>query len=301
MSFGQHPDKPVPPSASESWASLNQGFDDLIALEDPKLASYSLHGTLYSAVYNYLCSPRRRSESREAAPKASGEDVYGTITKKLDARLEGILQGAADLRGEALLEYYSTQWAHYALLAKSLEHVCSYLTRHWLRAVAKQDDIYTVHAHALERWKSVFVDGLQRVDQKLTKALLNLVESHRSGISINSEILKSVLASLAMLGRSGKHGETETLEVYEDVFEKSFLTDAEKCFRQSSERVAQEPSEEHQNTAGHWLANADQLAAAFPSDKTREGLLQILKDIGAIEGSQKAEEVKGLEGDREGE
>ncbi|KIJ64476.1 hypothetical protein HYDPIDRAFT_167793 [Hydnomerulius pinastri MD-312] len=305
MSSRKHRIKLLRASASEFWVALNNGIEELIASEDPKLKSYSAYGTLYTAVYNYITTRRLGGSDVPGAveldPNARGAnlasaEIYCTIINKLNIHLEGLLQGAAELQGEALLGYYSIQWARYTTLAKSLGNVNSFLTRHWIKGtMAKRDNIYTVPILALTRWKSVFVDGLQRADKKLTNALLGLVASHHAGGSINLEHLKSILASLATLGRSGKHGETETLDVYEEVFETPFLLDAEEYYQKSA-TLAQEQSEEYQSTMKQLLASVDQLAVVFPCDKTQEGLLQILRDT-AQKTTQEVEEAERLGGE----
>ncbi|KIJ64475.1 hypothetical protein HYDPIDRAFT_28416 [Hydnomerulius pinastri MD-312] len=249
-----------------SWAIIIRCLDELIALENHKLASYSLYVFMYTAVLNHLTGSSRSGLDAGrpvvpgmaelkldalVSPGRAGGEVYCTILNKLNVHLEGILQRAMELRREALLEYYSSQWARYASLAKLLGNICVHISTHWVKStMGGRDDIYSVPVLAITRWKSVFVDGLQRADQKLTNALLSLIASQRSGESINSELLKSILASLATLGRSGGHGETETLDVYEEVFETPFLDDAREYYRQCAKFIAQGPSEACQKAVG---------------------------------------------------
>lgn len=110
------------------------------------------------------------------------------------------------------------------------------------RLVPKRHDIYTVKvvreffsrllsphgAHAAHRiqGKTILVDGLHDPVQRLSKALLDLVSSHRARKTVDLLLLllKSVLAFLVALGRSGEHGETTTPDIYQDIFENVFHT-----------------------------------------------------------------------------
>ncbi|KIJ64478.1 hypothetical protein HYDPIDRAFT_28419 [Hydnomerulius pinastri MD-312] len=275
--------------------AVSKGFDVLLALPKPEPVPNLPRSPLYSAIYNSFDGPRR-SVNDEVA-----NEIYGTLSGKLDAHLQRILNGATQLEGVALLEYYSAQWTCYSSLAEALTQVCSYLTRPWLRVTSQyRTDVYPVDILALTRWKALFVDGLQEPDQKLTKALLSLIASHTENPTASSNLLKPVLSSLVSLGYSRettdpifvdsshwryrprlREIETVNLDIYKDVFERPFLIESGMRFRERAKVLISGPlgGYARDKIMDGWVGGIDRLAGVFPSEETRYELLKIPRRV----------------------
>lgn len=128
-------------------------------------------------------------------------------------------------------------------------------------------------------WKTVLVDGLQVPDQRLSKALLDLVSSYRAGKTANLDLLKSVLASLATLARSGAHGETTTPDVYQDIFESSFLHESTEYYRREAVGLALGGVQGYIPVAGRWLDAEGGFANMLPTKESYAKLETVLRDI----------------------
>ena len=191
------------------------------------------------------------------------------------------------------------------MMARMLDHDCAYLTRHWVKLVlAKRHDIYTVAAvrnhfsrpfplmkHtstqlAATQWKAIMVDGLQDPDQRLTKALMALASSHRAGTAVNLDLLKSVLASLTVLGRSGEHGETTTPDVYQDVFENVFFHESVEYYQREAGGLALAGLQGYVPEAGRWVDVEEGFANVLPTKESYAKLQTVLRDILIIGHSQ---------------
>ncbi|KAH0831922.1 Cullin repeat-like-containing domain protein [Lanmaoa asiatica] len=309
-----------------TWETIERSLDDLIAHTDPKLLSSSFHATLYTAVFNYMSATRLHAEYHVDVPglaelrlahlRAANKNlepaghIYCTLSNKLKSHFTNILNAASELHTERLLEYYSSRWRNYLVMARMLDHDCAYLTRHWVKlSLAKRPDVYTVEAVrgpfsrllplieltqlATIQWKTILVDGLQDPDKRLTKALLDLVSSHRAGKAVNLDLLKSVFASLATLGRSGEHGEIHTQDVYQEVFENVFVHESTEYYRREAAGLALGGVRGYVSGVGRWLGAEEEFADALPTKESYAKLQTVLRDTLVIGHSQLIEAYMG--------
>ncbi|KAF9220974.1 Cullin repeat-containing protein [Gyrodon lividus] len=278
-------------SANKLYTAIHSILDNILALQDSKNLSYAQYSSAYTVVYNLITTPfppalakvPGLTELEVPTEALRGGALYCILLHKLDVRLGYMIQGTIHLEGDALLAWYASHWEWYTSIARLLARVYDFHTQHWvLGAMKHRNDIYTAYILAMTRWKVVLVDGFQKTEHKLTKALLCVVASQREGEPANKNHVISVLSSLTSLGRSGKNGKAETLEVYEDVFERPYLNHTTTFHVQSAQlliSISQGSMVEYVQTAEQWFLVEEKIASMFPSEETRNRLMKTLKGV----------------------
>lgn len=95
---------------------------------------------------------------------------------------------------EALLSFYIREWNRYTTAAKYINHLFSYLNRHWVKREMDEGkkNIYDVYTLYLVRWKDVLFDTVQG---NVMAAVLRMVEKQRNGETIEQAKIKSIVDS----------------------------------------------------------------------------------------------------------
>ncbi|CAF4186424.1 unnamed protein product [Rotaria sordida] len=143
-----------------------------------------------------------------------------------------------DLQGESVLQFYTTNWEHYRFSSKVTNHFCSFLNRHWVRQQynSGRRDVYEIFTMAMKIWHSVF---LQPLNERITKACLQLIKSERENNLFDTQWIKKVIESYVELGfiesssvPNNSHQRTsEALTIYKHYFEDPFLQETERFYR----------------------------------------------------------------------
>ncbi|CAF1361014.1 unnamed protein product, partial [Rotaria sordida] len=143
-----------------------------------------------------------------------------------------------DLQGESLLQFYTTNWEHYRFSSKVTNHFCSFLNRHWVRQQydSGRRDVYEIFTMAMKIWHLVF---LQPLNERITKACLQLIKSERENNLFDTQWIKKVIESYVELGfiesssvPNNSHQRTsEALTIYKHYFEDPFLQETERFYR----------------------------------------------------------------------
>ena len=158
--------------------------------------------------------------------------------------------------------FYIREWTRYTTAAKYVNHLFSYLNRHWVKREIDEGkkhvyDVYTLH---LVKWKD---DFFEKVHGKVMDAVLNLIEKQRNGETIEQSQIKSIVDSFVSLGLDENDSKKSTLEVYRQYFQIPFI-DATRIYYESESRqfVAE-------NSVVEYMKKAE---ARLSEEKARVGL-----------------------------
>ena len=131
-----------------------------------------------------------------------GEDLYNHLKTYLTSHLRDVYQSAKIHTDETLLAVYIREWNRYTTAAKYINHLFSYLNRHWVKREMEEGkknvyDVYTLH---LVRWKA---DLFMHVQEPVMAAVLRLVERQRNGETVEQTQIKKIVNSFG--GYSHEH------------------------------------------------------------------------------------------------
>jgi cullin 1 len=142
---------------------------------------------------------------------------------------------------ESLLIYYTKQWDRYTMASTLVHHIFRYLNRHWVKREIDEGrkHIYDVYTLSLVSWKTHLFMELQT---KVMKGVLNLVERHRNGETIDTGLIKTVVNSFVALGLDENDSTKTTLDVYEKFFQEPYLAATEAYYQAESEKFISENS-----------------------------------------------------------
>ena len=134
-----------------------------------------------------------------------GEELYNHLKTYLTGHLRDVYQSANVHTDETLLAVYIREWNRYTTAAKYINHLFSYLNRHWVKREMDEGkknvyDVYTLH---LVRWKT---DLFMHVQEPVMAAVLRLVEKQRNGETVEQTQIKKIVNSFG--GHSHEHPAT---------------------------------------------------------------------------------------------
>lgn len=163
---------------------------------------------------------------------------------------------------EALLAFYIREWTRYTTAAKYVNHLFSYLNRHWVKREIDEGkkNVYDVYTQHLVQWKEVFFG---KVHEKLMDAVLNLIEKQRNGETIEQSQIKSIVDSFVSLGLDENDSKKSTLEVYRQYFQRPFIAATKVYYENESRRFVAE------NSVVEYMKKAE---SRLEEEKARVGL-----------------------------
>ncbi|KAJ5915726.1 cullin-1 [Penicillium verhagenii] len=191
-----------------------------------------------------------------------GEELYKLLGEYLSRHLSDVLEKSLSHADEALLAFYIREWTRYTTAAKYVNHLFSYLNRHWVKREIDEGkknvyDVYTLH---LVKWKDDFFENLHA---KVMDAVLNLIEKQRNGETIEQSQIKSIVDSFVSLGLDENDSKKSTLEVYRHYFQRPFIDATKKYYENESRQFVAE------NSVVEYMKKAE---ARLEEEKARVGL-----------------------------
>lgn len=198
---------------------------------------------LYTSVHNFCISQKRMSDHQQGGISSGGnrgahlvgEELYNSLIGYLQEHLRGVCEQSSTHADEALLSFYIREWKRYTTAAKYINHLFSYLNRHWVKREMDEGkkniyDVYTLH---LVQWR---LDLFNTVHENVMAAVLRLVEKQRNGETIEQTQIKSIVDSFVSLGLDDSDSKKSTLEVYKLYFEQPFLEATRKYYQAESKQ-----------------------------------------------------------------
>lgn len=191
-----------------------------------------------------------------------GEELYKLLGEYLSRHLSVVYKDSQSHTEEALLGFYIREWTRYTTAAKYINHLFSYLNRHWVKREIDEGkknvyDVYTLH---LVKWKD---DFFEKVHAKVMDAVLNLVEKQRNGETIEQSQIKSIVDSFVSLGLDENDSKKSTLEVYRQYFQRPFIAATKAYYENESRQFVAE------NSVVEYMKKAE---ARLDEEKARVGL-----------------------------
>lgn len=191
-----------------------------------------------------------------------GEELYKLLGEYLSRHLAVVLNESKGHAEEALLGFYIREWTRFTTAAKYVNHLFSYLNRHWVKREIDEGkknvyDVYTLH---LVKWKD---DFFENVHAKVMDAVLNLIEKQRNGETIEQSQIKSIVDSFVSLGLDENDSKKSTLEVYRQYFQRPFIDATRTYYENESRQFVAE------NSVVEYMKKAE---ARLDEEKARVGL-----------------------------
>jgi len=201
---------------------------------------------LYTAIVDHLAGTRvltgfPPSVSKKRGYHLFGEDLYVCLDDCLRSHVQRIGKLLESCDDNAVLAIYVEQWIQYTTAARYNNHLFEFLNRHFVRREREEDKkhfypVYTLH---LVRWKADLFTGTH---ERIMRLVLDLIEKHRNGASVDVSTLKSIIDSFVRIGVEEPDLSKPTLVVYKEYFEKPFLEATSNYYRNESSRFLVENS-----------------------------------------------------------
>ncbi|KAJ5578272.1 cullin-1 [Penicillium hispanicum] len=288
------PQTPHKDDLEETWTFLEAGINSvMLKLEEG--VDMKTYMALYTAVHNFCTSQKAVSSNqglqahrggssksrlrhRTGASRGNrqnslmphppptahllGEELYKLLGQYLSRHLTVVLKESQSHTDEALLGFYIREWTRYTTAAKYVNHLFSYLNRHWVKREIDEGkknvfDVYTLH---LVKWKD---DFFENVHTKVMEAVLSLIEKQRNGETIEQSQIKSIVDSFVSLGLDENDSKKSTLEVYRFYFQRPFIDATRKYYENESRQFVAE------NSVVEYMKKAE---ARLNEEKARVGL-----------------------------
>ncbi|KAG4304980.1 hypothetical protein PORY_001655 [Pneumocystis oryctolagi] len=238
------PDLPRSDDLEGTWKFLEKGVSHIMEHLEEGL-SFSSYMENYTVVYNYCARPKTNTNmsASEASRGANlqGNELYYNLVRYLSSHMQSIKNESLKYNGDALLQFYSHQWTKYTNASFCIHHIFKYLNNFWVKRKIDEGKagVYNVYTLALVRWK---LDMFDDIHEKVTETLLKTIERQRNGELVNTSLLKNVIDSYISLGFDEKDSSKLVLDVYNNFFEKPFITSTEIYYKAEAEKYISENS-----------------------------------------------------------
>ncbi|UMM22593.1 hypothetical protein L5515_003730 [Caenorhabditis briggsae] len=245
-------DRRAPVDSQDVWNKLQNGLDTAYRREYLSPKQYM---SLYTYVYDYctsitLSTSRREGDERINANETVnpnrvtgadfvGHEMYQKVEEYVSAYVIAVREKGAELSGEDLLKFYTTEWENFRISSKVMDGIFAYLNRHWIRRELDEghENIFMVYTLALVVWKRNLFNELR---DKVIDAMLELIRAERTGSTITSRYISGVVECLVELGiddtegENKKNAEAKKLMVYKECFEARFLEATREFYAQEA-------------------------------------------------------------------
>mmetsp|Transcript_1822 Transcript_1822/g.4144 ORF Transcript_1822/g.4144 Transcript_1822/m.4144 type:complete len:766 (-) Transcript_1822:24-2321(-) len=221
------------------WPDLEDGVTTLL---DDLSQGFSIARwmALYSSVYDYCTTSSKQnpSSSRGGQGKTSGanfigESLYFKLKSFLQDRMRSLLKGAEKKLDDGLLQYYWSEWSRFTQAMGIISHIFDYLNRHWIKRESEdgKKEVYRIYQLSLVVWRENLFKPLKN---RLTTALLALIEKDRNGEQIDTYLVAGVIESYVSLGLHRERPGETTFDVYQECFEEEFIATTEIYYTSES-------------------------------------------------------------------
>ena len=167
-----------------------------------------------------------------------GIGLYEKLRALIKFHLEKICQRAGNLTANDLLKFYTKHWEDYRFSIKVINGICEYLNRTWIQREAMDAaGIYEIYQLGMVLWGNTLFPYLE---EKVTTAILKLIEDDRCGELINPVFVSTVIKCYIELGIIEEppihynYRKKNNFSVYERSFEDVFIRKTEEFYTKES-------------------------------------------------------------------
>ena len=171
--------------------------------------------------------------------------LYSRLKSLLQNHVKEICAEIVSSSSQNLLENYYKHWMAFKTAAEYFDKLFNYLNTQHLKKIKKpmQGDVNSesvcqpgleVKDLCLYLWNHGLITPLR---QQLVYILMREIESDRKGLNVNQTIIAGVIHSLAEVEEYKKE---DTLELYRETFERTFLQSTGEYYRAEAERFRTE-------------------------------------------------------------
>ncbi|ORY86878.1 cullin protein [Protomyces lactucae-debilis] len=238
MPAAQRPGMPRADDLASTWAALEEGVAQIMVSLNQGMQP-ARYMELYTIIYNY-CTQNKMQRFGDAGSSAGsrgahlmGAELYDLLKEYVKLHLGHIARAAKAHTGEALLQFYTRKWQDFTVSAGFIHHIFRYLNRNWVKRELDEGrtNMHDVYTFCLVLWKSIVFDDLQA---EIMTEVLKLIRRQRSGMVVESSLIKHVVDSYVLLGLDETDPGKSTLDVYQQFFHVPFIAETSKFYEQES-------------------------------------------------------------------
>ncbi|THV01960.1 Cullin repeat-containing protein [Dendrothele bispora CBS 962.96] len=303
---------PMPPHTADidkQWSYLCLGLDQAMSGAPRSSSDYM---QIYTTVWNIVTASKNQKNqaknnsgvSEHEGVRKSREVLYNRLKNYFSEYLTEIKEKSLGIQDpEALLKYYSGEWNQYVDRTKYISQMCSYLNRYWVKAIrdenrrakGRKKEVYKVDSLALVQWKRELLLPLQTQNNKLTTAVISLINQERDGKTIDQDLVRKVLSSYISLDIDKEW--PEYLDVYKSHFVAPFLHETEFYYRGRLSSLPNAHNEaEHIQETLNWLREEEIRVDSYlcADEKTRREIISGCESV--ITGAWRSQEHEDYSG-----
>lgn len=227
---------PVSSDLNGTWSFIQPSLGLILGSSGDQGVTSKVYMHCYTAIYNY-CTNKSRSGSDSVANTNGAKNSYSLagseIYNKLEDYLVNFITSLNKESNESFLEFYVRKLNRFTIGAGYMNNVFDYMNRYWVQKERSDGrrDIYDVSTLCMLQWKThMFNNNAER----LIEEILQQIERQRNNEIIDTNLISSAVKSLVYLGIDTQDLKKANLVVYINYFEKDFLDETAKYYRNES-------------------------------------------------------------------
>ncbi|PRT53872.1 Cullin-1 [Wickerhamiella sorbophila] len=275
-----------------TWEYIAKGVEIIMVKDLAKGGlTTEMYMNMYTAIHNCCVATSQTPAPRSSAALGSsartsqsqllGGDIYQRLKDYLIHHLEHLRRDAEHLVGIDLIQYYNQCWLRYTMGAKYLDHIFSYINRHWVKHErdegGRQSGVYEVSVLCLVLWRDYLFTSLS---QALVEALLQQIESSREGNPAQVTPLQLAISSMVSIGLDDQNSKRTSLSFYTKNFEEPFIEATAAYYMAESQRYLNEHGVvEYMRLVDQRLQEEHQRVAMYLHPNTEERLISVCEKV----------------------
>lgn len=281
-----------------TWEYIEKGVEITMVKDLSKVGlTTEMYMNMYTAIHNYCVASSENMAPRSSAALGSsarasqsqllGGEIYNRLKEYLVRHIENIRQQAQHLTSIDLIQFYNQSWLRYTMGAKYLDHIFSYINRHWVKRErdenGRSSGVYEVSVLCLVLWRDHLFSWLAT---PLVDALLQQIESSRDGDPAEITPLQLAISSMVSIGLDDQNSKRTSLAFYIKNFEGPFIDATATYYMNESQRYLNEHGVvEYMRLVDQRLQEEHQRVAMYLHPSTEDRLIAVCEKV-LIEDSQ---------------
>lgn len=263
------------PDTPDTWSELRVGIDRILESWSAGVPSEVYIGW-YTTIYNHCINTRTSSSQRTPGANLMGGDLYASLRAHLTAYLVEQVRESATTPDDVLV-VYCRKWQAFTTSAQTLNHVFSYLNRHWVKREIDegQRGVYDIYTLCLVSFRDNY---LLQTHDKLTDSFLDKVAKQRNGETVDTGMLKQVVQSLVSLGMDERDVKKSSLDLYVKHLENPFISSTQEFYKVASDAyISSQSVPEYIVKAARWLDDEDVKVQVYLHPSTASRLVSAVE------------------------